>query len=228
MPRHLILPKSAFKDVKSLLRLEGGKLRALDELFATSASISPSRPEFTRLVSDRLRVDAPTAESVILVCQFLLTVVEEGHPPAEILNDVQEFVVQHASPEEKDVVAAIDQKRSLLESLLTPKPERSKALKVEYLSHGPHPTVDSFRTVCELRPVFDCPEGRETIVGYVPTILMEVKLSVTAGDSRTVLLQLTPAGLKSLGRVVKRTQDKLDSIRARFGDELLSEESPEG
>ena len=210
MPRHVILPKNAFKDVKSLIRLEGDKVRALDELFATSASISPSRPEFVRRVSDQLRIEVPTAESVVLVCQFLLTVVEEGHPPAEILNDVREFVVQYASPEEKDVVAALDQKRSLLESLLTPKPERSRALKVEYLTHGLQHTADSFRTVCELRPVFECPEGQEAIVGYVPTIIMEVKLSDAEGDGRTVLLQLSPTSLESLGKVVERTQEKVD------------------
>jgi hypothetical protein len=223
VPGHLILPKSAFKDVKSLLRLEEDKLRVLGELFGTSASIAPRSPEFIREVSERLHLETPTVESIILVCQFLLTVVEEGNPPQEILNDVREFIAQYASPEERDILPAMDHKRKVLESLLTPKPERSRALKVAYLANGPHPTVDSFRTVCELRPVFECPQGRESIVGLVPTILMEVKLSDMDGEGRKVLLQLTPGSLKSLSEVVKRTQEKLDVIRARFGEELLGE-----
>lgn len=217
--RHLILPKSAFKDVKSLIRLEEENLRALGDLFGTAASLTPHSPEFIRQVAERLGLDTPTAESIILVCQFLLTVVEEGNPPPEILNDVREFLAQFASPEEKDVVSALDQKRQVLESLLTPKPERSRALKIQYLARGPHPTVDSFRTVCELRPVFEGPDGRETIVGYVPTILLEVKLSDTEG--KAVLLQLTPETLTSLKEVVKRTEEKLDVIRARFDKELV-------
>jgi hypothetical protein len=220
VPR-LILPKTAFKDVRSFLRLEEEKLRVLDELFGTPASIAPRSPEFIREVAKRLRLDISTTEAVVLVCQFLLTVAEEGNPPEGILNDLREFVAQHASPEEKDVVAAPDQKRQALVSLLTPKPERTRALKVEYLAHGPHPTVDSFRTVCELRPVFECPEGRETIVGYVPTVLLEVKVSDIEGQGKTVLLYLTTEMLKSLQEVVRRTEEKLEAIRAKFDKELL-------
>lgn len=122
MPR-LILPKTAFKDVKAFLLLEEENLRALDELFGSSASIAPRRPEFIREVAKRLRLDIATTESVVLVCQFLLTVAEEGNSPDGILNDLREFVAQHASPEEKDLVAAPDEKRQALVSLLTPKPE---------------------------------------------------------------------------------------------------------
>lgn len=223
VPRHLILPRSAFKDVKAVLRLEEEKLRTLGDLFGTSASLSPRSPEFIREVSERLRLDIPTAESVVLVCQFLLAVVEGGNSPSEIVNDVREFISQYATSEEPDVVSALDAKRKILESVLTPKPERSRALKVGYLTHGPHPTVDSFRTVCELRPVFECPQGRETIVGYVPTILLEVKVSDAEGEGRKILLHLAPETLQSLSEVIKRTEEKLSAIRARFGEELLGE-----
>jgi len=217
----LILPKTAFKDVKAFLRLEEEKLRILEEIFGTPASIAPRKPEFIREAGRRLRLDVPTTESVILVCQFLLSVVEEGNPPEGILNDLREFVAQHASPEEKDVVAAPEQKRQALLSLLTPKPERTRALKVEYLAHGPHPTVDSFRSVCDLRPVFERLEGGETIVGYVPTILLEVKVSDIDGQGETVLLYLTTEMLKSLKEVIQRTEEKLEAIRVRFDKELL-------
>jgi hypothetical protein len=223
VPRHLILPKSAFKDVKTLLRLEEEKVRTLGELFGTPASISPRSPDFIREVSERLRLDAPTVESIILVCQFLLTVVEEGNPPQEILNDVREFVAQYATAEERDVVAALDAKRMVLESLLTPKPERTRALKIRYLAYGLHPTADSFRTVCELRPVFECPQGRETIVGYVPAILLEVKVSETEDEGRRIVLQLTPEMLKTLRGVIERTEEKLGALRTKLGAELLGE-----
>lgn len=223
MPRHLILPKSAFNDIKAVLRLEEVKLRTLGDLFGTPASLTPHSPEFIREVAKQLQLDTPTVESVVLVCQFLLSVVEEGNPPSEIVNDVRDFVSQYAMPEDRDVLSALDAKRKALESVLTPKPERARALKVRYLAHGPHPTVDSFRTVCELRPVFECPQGQETIVGYVPTVLMEVKVSDADGEERKILLHLTPETLRSLGEVVKRTEQKLRLIRARFGKDLLGD-----
>jgi hypothetical protein len=206
---HLTLPKTAFRDVKSFLHLEEEQLRALGELFGTPASIAPRRPEFVGEVAKSLRLDTSTVETVILVCQFLLTVVEEGIPPEEIVDDLRAFLVQHAaSSEDRDVITALDQKRPALVSLLTPKPARTRALKVEYLAHGPNPTVDSFRTVCELRPVFESPEGRETIVGYVPCILLEVKTSDRERQGNTVLLQLTAETLKSLKEVIERTEKK--------------------
>jgi hypothetical protein len=223
VPRRLTLPSAAFQDVQSLLRLDEEKLRTLADLFGTSASINPHTPDFIRKVTERLQLDTPTVESIVLVCQFLLTVVEQGNPPQDILNDVREFVAQHASADEEDIVSALDRNRIFLESLLTPKPARSKALKVQYLAHGLHPTVDSFRTVCELRPVFECPEEQETIVGYVPTIILEVKASDMEGDEQRFLLHLTPDKLKSLKETVARTEEKLAAIRARFGKELLGE-----
>lgn len=223
MPRHLILPKTAFEDVKSLLRLEEDQLRILGDLFGTSASIAPRSPDFIGRVAERLRLDIPATESIVLVCQFLLTVVEEGNPPEEILNDVREFVTQNADPQEQDVSAWLDRKRQALESLLTPKPERSRALKVQYLAQGPHPVGDSFRTVCELRPVFERLEDRETIVGYVPVILLAVQLSDTLGEERTIHFQLTPESLKALEEVLKRTKEKLAAIEAKFDNELLGE-----
>jgi hypothetical protein len=221
VPR-FILPKTAFEDVKSFLRLDEEKLRALDGLFSTSASIAPRRPEFISKVSNALGLDITTTESVVLVCHFLLAVVEEGYPPEETLNDLREFVVQLATEQEKDVVAAaLDQKRATLIFLLTPKPERIRARKVEYLAHGPYPTVDSFRTVCELRPVFESVEGQETIIGYVPTVILEAKISDMEGGSKTILLHLHAEVLRGLKNVVIRTEEKLEAIRVKFREQLL-------
>lgn len=224
MAKHLILPKSAFKDVRSLLRLDASQLRALEELFATPECISPTSPAFVQKVSERLRLDATSAESVSLVCQFLLTVVEEGHPAAEVLDDVREFVAQNAA-EEKEIVSSLDSKRKILESLLTPTLERSRALKVRSLSDL-HPSADSFRTVCELRPVFDRGEDGEQIIGYVPAIVLEAWRSDEERDDR-VLLHLSPGALKELGQVIKRAEEKLEAIRRKFGDELLGETAKE-
>ena len=195
----------------------------MGELFGTPASIAPRSPDFIRDLSQRMHTDAPTAESIALVCQFLLTVVESGHPPREILRDVREFVSQHAVGEDADIVAVLDEKSSLLEALLTPKPERSRALKVGYLAHQLHPTAESFRSVCELRPVFECLNGLETIAGFVPAVLMTVSLSTPSGEERTVLFQMTPETLDALESVLKRTREKLAAIRSRFGNELLGD-----
>jgi hypothetical protein len=222
MPKHLVLPKSAFRDVRLLLRLDEEKLRALDALFATSESISPSSAGFIQKVGDRLHLETSAVQSIVLVCQFLLAVVEQGHPPQEIVDDVSEFVAQNAQNDEKDLVASVDAKRKALESLLTPKPARSKALKVHYLSEF-HPTVAAFRTVCELRPVFERIEGREEIVSYVPLVALEARFDDSEDSGGRVIIYLSPEKLKSLAQVISRAEEKLESIRRHFGNNIISD-----
>lgn len=224
MPRHLFLPKQSLKDVRTLLRLDEGQIRALEELLGTGESISPRSPDFVQNVSARLRIESDAAASVALVGQFLLTVVEEGHPPDEIIDDVRHFIEQF--PEERALLTSIEAKRKLLASMLTPKPERARALKIRYLQ-SIHPTVESFRSVCELRPVFERKDNEEQIVGYVPTVLLEVKQADAEGDESQIVLNLSPATLQSLAKVVKRAEEKLTAIRRRLGEQLLGDTAQE-
>ena len=224
MTRHLFLPKQAIKDVGALLQLDDQKLRALDKLFSAGDSINPSDPNFLEKVAGTLGIDSDLATSVVLVTQFLLTVVEEGHPPGEILDDVRYFVNQHA--DDKTLVTAMEGKQRALLALLTPKPERTRAQKIRYLRNI-YPTVDSFRTVCEIRPVFDKAAGKEEIIGYVPTILLEIKQSDADGECSQVVLHLSEATLTDLAEVIRRAEEKLSVIKKRFGDELLGDTSKE-
>jgi len=215
----LILPRRAFEDIKLLLSLDEAKLRALSEFFGSAESIQARNPDITKKVSERLGIDHRTTETVVMVCGFLLSVAEEGTKPEDIITDIRSFVAQYGSSDE--LPAAVDKKREAIIALLTPKPARMRALKVEYLAHGPHPTVDSFRTVCDLRPVFERSDGKEVIVGYVPTILLEARVSNLSGEGDTIVLYLTSDMLESLKNIVIRTGEKLEAIRAKFGKDLL-------
>src|SRR5579859_4606315 len=102
------------------------------------------RQDFVQKVADRLRLDLEAASSVALVGQFLLTVVEDGHQPDEIIEDVRQFLEQY--PEERGLLTSLDARRNALVAMVTQKPDRARALKVRYLQTV-HPTVESFRTV---------------------------------------------------------------------------------
>lgn len=226
MPKHLMLPKNAYKDVKPFLQLDAEQLRALATLFATAESVSATDSGFLQKVSERLRLPRPAAESVVLVCQFFLTVAQDGHSASEILDDVREFVAQTAPSQDKELVAALDTNRALFEELLTPTSQRLAALKVRYL-RDVYPRATKFRTVCELRPVFDQVEGEERIKGYVPAIILEATQPTADDEGESVLLHLSPDGLKSLSAAIARAEDKLAAIRREFGDKLLGETTKE-
>jgi hypothetical protein len=221
VPKHLILPKSALHDVALLTRLDEDKLRALSEVFVSADSAPPSSPELVERVARGLALKTDAARAIVVVCQFLLTLVEQrGISPAEVLDDIREFVSQH----DADLVGVIDAKRPALERLFTPSPERTRAIKVQSLTVL-HPMVESFRTVCELRPVFERLGQEETIVGYVPIILLEATIAGKEGEENKVLLQLSAATLKKLTEVIDRTEEKINKIRERFGNELLGDVS---
>jgi hypothetical protein len=224
VPRHLFLPKQSLKDVRALLKLDEAQIRALDELLGTGESVSLERPSFAQKVADRLHLDQDAASSVTLVGQFLLTVVEEGHSPDEIIDDVRQFLDQY--PEEKTLVTSLDVKRKALVAMLTQKPERARALKVRYLQTV-SPIVESFRSVCELRPVFKRNDsgGEEEIVGYVPTVQLRMTQVDADGDETLIALNMSPPALKLLAEVIQRTERKLTAIRHRFGNELLGDDA---
>ena len=180
VPRHLFLPRQSLRDVGTLLRLDPERILALGRLLDTKESVQPGGPSFNQRVVSELRLNSDAAASVVLVGQFLLTVTEGVNQPEEVLDDVREFLNQYAVGDDKELVAAFDTKRTVLRTLLAPKPNRSKALKVRYLSNV-FPTVDAVRSVCELRPVFEHTHDTEDIAGYVPSILLEIKQSTTDG-----------------------------------------------
>lgn len=220
MPQ-LILPKSAINDVKLLLSLDVDTLRKLEEFFSKAESVKSRAAELAKEFSDHSGLDPQTVETAIMVCQYFLSVVGDGAKPEEIVNQLVAFVARNA-PEDKQFLVTIDRKRQTLVSLLTPKPAMRRAMKVEYLAHGPQPTIDSFQTVCDVRPVFETVEGKEEIVGYVPTILLQAKISDLNGENRqTIFLSMTSKDLALLKEVVERTEEKLSAIRAKFGDNLL-------
>lgn len=220
MPQ-LLLPKSALKDVKLLLSLDADTLRKLDEFLSHPESVKPFADDLAKTFSKQLGIEQPTLETAIMVCQYFLSVVGDGAKPEDVVNELVAFVTRNA-PEYEQFLTAIDRKRPVLVSLLTPKPERRRAMKVAYLAHGPQPTVDSFQTICDVRPVFETVEGKEEIVGYVPTILLEAKVSDPEGEGRqTIFLSMTSKKLELLKVVVERAEEKLNAIRAKFGNDLL-------
>jgi len=218
--KHVSLPKTALEDVASLVRLDRQQTVSLAECFTWPESIGPIGQSFIHVVSERIRVDLEQAESIILVCQFLLTVVEGGSPVGEVLDDLREFIAKNDFSTDKEALSAFDLRRNDLVSLLAPKPSRVRAQKVRYLGEV-FPTVESFRTVCELRPVFEGPAGHEEIIGYVSVVLLKVKLSDSDGEESTVHLQLSPGKMRDLEKIIKRTNEKLATIQSKFGDELL-------
>lgn len=220
MPKHLILPADAFEDFQCLLGLKREQLGALVELFATADSVTSSRPELAERVSERLGVTFESAQNIVFVATFLLSVVEDGRPAEEVLKDVEAFVARRGTPAATELIGSISEHRSLFLSLLTPSSERLRAQKVQYLEKL-RPKAKSFRTVCELRPVFETRGGDEEITGLIPVVSVVVELAESDRDCDRMIMELSPRMLKELQEVVARADKKMTALQAKFGKELL-------
>ncbi len=226
MVKRVDLPSDALDDVRALLRLSAAQLTKLDELFSTAESAFPLRETFINQVAETLKVSIDDARSVVMVCHFLL-LHSEAHDDedivSDVLRDVREFLENLlAKDESRGVLASFDENRDTLKSLATPKPAPLRARKIERLASGPERRIDSIRTICQLRPLFEGPENDERIVGVVPSILLEIESVDDDDDSSTVVFSIDDKKLTELEEVIQRTREKLEAIRQRYASDLLT------
>lgn len=225
MVKRLILPSEALGDFLALLHLSSDQLKTLENLFSTGESATALRATFVNQVAEALQISIEDARSVTVVCSFLLSGAEAADADygRDLLEDVRKFL-ENALPE-KDRQAVLDrfsQNREILLSLVTPKPARMRAKKIRGLLAGPEPHVHSFRTICQLRPLFEGPDNEETIIGLVPMILLEIESAGADGDSNTLSLSMDAEDLAELERVVKRTRMKLETIQEKYKSDVLT------
>jgi hypothetical protein len=230
MAKRVIMPRKALNDVLALVRLRSDQLRTLAELFSGAESASPFRRTFVNRVAESLSVPIDSARSLITVVHFLLLQSSDLRQfddsiAQEIVEDLREYVEQNAATDDKtQLLENFDAGRAEFQSLATPKQGRVRAMKIRRLSSGPEHTVQSVRTLCQLRPLFEGEEHNEQIVGLVPNIVLVIEALNDNDDTTTFAFELAPAVLDELERTVSRTKEKLSGIRAKYGTDLLTEE----
>lgn len=226
MVKRIILPPGALDDVCTLLRLSRDQLNALNGVFSEGESAAPLRASFVTKVAETLRVNIDNARSIVTVCHFLLLhseAKEDEEFVEDVLNDFREFLENSLEdPQKTEILSSFDRNRDVLASLATPKPAPLRLQKIRKLASGPEEQLESIRTICQLRPLFDGPEHEETIEGLVPVILVELELENEDGVSRTASFAMDHEKLDELENVIRRTREKLDAIQNKYGSELLS------
>lgn len=237
MAKRMIVPAEAMDDIRRLLLLQPQQLNALAGLFELAEAAFPLRTKFINRVAETLNVAIETARSVVVVVHFLLlrrnqdSAAEFSKVASDIWGDIRDYIAGKTDLVDRQALLdSIDANRVVLESLATPKPQRNRAVKIRRLSSGPERTIDSIRTVCQLRPLFEegeLTEGNEPpedIVGLVPSLLLELQVSEPDGTDQVLVFGMSPETLTELAKVIQRTQRKLATIESRFQNDILSVE----
>ena len=215
----LFFPKSALADIRTFVGLSDNQLEKVSASFDAPTAES-AYGQFIDEIRTTLGLSSEDARSVSRVGSFLLAAIDQGVQADTIVDDLHASVVDLEGADDP-LAATINAKRAALLRFLGPKPRRARATKIRYLKSGPHPSATSFRTVCDLRPLFD--EAGAEIEGLVPTLFLEVKTEDPDGEEDTHVIHLSRSKLKELLEVLERTQKKFAAMDRRYGKELLTE-----
>jgi hypothetical protein len=222
MTRVLDLPEEALSDARALVSLTREQLHALDQLLSTGNSLLPVEESFVEEVCDSLGIDRFRCQQVLPISSYLL---ETKGSAKEVVSDLRRFLEQESDEAARTrTLASFDENREALELLCTEKQERVRARKVRRLRDRPEPSAESFRTICQLRPLFEGSEEQENIVGLVPSILVEIRLHSANDEEETVIFSLSREKLNSFRKTLERTLYKLDKIQDAYGNQVLGAE----
>lgn len=219
------LPPQAFKDIASLISLDRTQLASLIEAFGTPESVPPRSQSFIEQLCDRLAIDEDTAPGIYAASLFFLRLGEmDDDGTSEVIDTVKAAILGAADDETEKVELErkIDENRDLLESLATPTPVWRRHRKIRTLVEGPERSAERFRTICQLRPLFEGSEEDEVIEGLVPVILMEIETRLSDDDCETVTFALSEKRLQQLKEVIERSQRKMKRIRDKYGEHILA------
>lgn len=232
MLRCLRVPPGALDDIRELILLDRDQLQNLDRLFSMARSASPLKNEFVSEVAESLHISVARAQSIVVVCHLLLLAPEDTEQVSEdrardVIDDLKDFIGEHeVEADRPKLLEALEAHFDLLMSLATPKSERQQSLKIRRLSQGPEARIESLRTICQLRPLFQGPMESEEITGLVPNIVLEIESTESDGMVRTTSFGLTTEMLEELSKVVERTKRKLDTIQQKYPQDILRWTNP--
>ncbi len=219
MTRVLELPTEALSDVMALVSLTQEQLLAFDRLLSMGESLLPIEPSFVEKISESLGIDEKKCRQVLPISLYLLGTKGSAE---EVVGDLRRLLEEENDLELKaKALAQLDANHEALESLCTEKPERARAKKIRKLRDRPEPCAESFRTICQLRPLFEGSENQEDIVGLVPSILVEIKLNSVNDEEETISFSLSREKLESFKKTLERALSKVGKIQERYGKELI-------
>ena len=220
------LPPQAIRDIASLISLDRTQIAALVEAFRTPDSVPPLSQAFIEQLSERLGVSEDKVSGIYAASLFFLRLGEmDNDPPSEVVDAVRAAILaaKEGEAEGDTLQRKLDENRELLEALVTPSPTWRRHRKIQTLVEGPERSAEGFRTICQLRPLFEGPEGDEAIEGLVPVILMEIKARTSDDDDCAgITFALTEKKLQELKKVIERAERKMDLIRAKYPEQILA------
>ena len=209
----MILPTASAPDLKIFAGLTSQQLWSLSEILRAD---SGSTEQDMVSISVELKVSPEEARSIYTIARYCIRQ-SNDYSPEEIHDSMVDLLVEKGN---ESGVLALRENASAIRNLFSVcrTPRRTREEKVQFLLYSSQKTVDSVRSICEIRPVFLETNGEERIDGHVSLVRLFFEQSDLEGNREVTSIAFTPSGLKSLEDCIERTWKKLIMIDEKYSE----------
>jgi len=193
--------------IEDLLRLSPEQVLRM-AAYADDHGFAGSPKELLELATD-LRLSYEKTADLVQYCGYLQT--ERTRLALDLQGLIDEFDIYL---ERNELKPEFGPKLSLLseplKKLFSERPRIALREKVANVTAGVVPQGIDFRSICDLRPIFD--EKRETILEYTTVALIRVVLKTELQETSTVFFQVDVDGIRRLEDLLTRLKIKMAAL----------------
>jgi len=211
----LFLPDDAIDDLGTLSELSADQIIRLRE-FLDSSEFRPKYDFFVQVATLLGIRDEASARLCTFVNYIQRQRVKHNKKGESVPVELETFLKKAAEGPGREkavrIIEHIREKRAQLARLFSDLTTYDFSQKVHGLETGPVPHLKSFRTYCDLRPVYDV--EADAIVKSFPIITFCLVTHSTATDeTKETLVQLTESDLDEFREQFERLQKKLEKLK---------------
>lgn len=215
MVRKILIPKEVIKGLDILRTLNPDQILVLTKILNESSEMNIET--ICLQLGDELKISEDTALQLYMNLCYLCDIASERELDENgILSELQDAIQKvEMDKENKDkLIEFFSHPSTEIYSLFSLDAKWRMGRKKRRLTAGLYNPIESFRSICDVRPVFD--EKREKIIDAGITITFEIIARSLTGRHEKIFLTLNEEMLENLRKKIEVTYKKIEAIKKKF------------
>ena len=217
-------PSAALGDIRSLIQLSEGQLSTLANLLNSPVAVPPVDQAFEDMVREQLKLDAENAEAVVRVSLVLQSIELTAEQGGLVVDDFVSLIRKESPEDEQELIDEIDGKREALGQVAVQSAAIDRALHMRRIASGTQPSIDSIRTLVQLRPFFTRDENDKPgdVECLIPAMTLELKYNKDDRD-HSATFSLSETKLDELIASLEDAKAKWQLLKTKFDDQICEQ-----
>ena len=208
--RNIIIPDEAIDDFTTFYTLPRPVLEAMADRL--SNGIYNLNEMIIDIINDTGVKDDDAFSALAVICYLNAAVEERNIPPEDLMSEVlgrMEGADVHQDRMQA-VLESAESNKDLFLRMLSENVRRPIEEKKTQLERGIHNIAVDFRSICDIRPVFD--EPAERIESHVVVMLLDVTVEDENQEQEHIVISMNDRSLEQLEEVILRARKKMDRL----------------